>query len=446
MINGFNIFLIILYFLIVLYIGIKASKREGDEDYLLANRNVGFFVLTATFVASIVGGNFIVTTMAFVFEYGVAVVWSGVGTLLGFTALAFMAPKIKRLADKYKFYTIPDFLYQKYGKEVSIIASLIIFIGFMGFLLIQFIAGGIVLSAITGWSYIFSVLLMGIVVTAYLAAAGFKAVIRTDVFQYIIILFLVVFAVIFLTKAGTINIENLQLFSGGSVNTFALVLYGFVLTFIGADMWQRLYAGKNVKTVKKSAILAGIIVLVLLTFLVFMGLAVQSKFPNIVPETALVVGFTNFLPNYLIGFGLVILFAAIMSSLDTFIFVLSTSFSKDFLGKFERFSKHDLVKVTRIFAVLIGVMGMLLAFYLSSVVQVLIPLAGIYFTLFPVIIFSIKYNLKKKAAILSLVGGFISAIIALFTMGISIESALIGFPMAFLFLGIGQLIFKKRIL
>ena len=443
MINGFNFFLIALYFIIVLYIGIKASKRENDEGYLLANRNVGFFVLTATFVASIVGGNFIVTTMAFVFQYGVAVVWSGAGTLLGFFALALMAPKIKRLADKYNFYTIPDFLYQKYGRGVSITASLIIFIGFVGFLLIQFIAGGIVLSAITGWSYILSVLLMGVVVIIYLAAAGFKAVIRTDVFQYIIILFLVFFAILFLSKAGTISPENLQLFRAGPVNTLAFVLYGFVLTFIGADMWQRLYAGKDIKTVKKSAILSGIIILAILTFLVLMGLAVQSKFPNIVPETALVVGFTNFLPNYLLGFGLVILFAAIMSSLDTFIFVLSTSFSKDILSKFERFSKHNLVKVTRIFSVLIGILGMLLAFYLSSVVQVLIPLAGIYFTLFPVIIFSFWYNLKPKAAILSLVGGVIASIVSLSIMGIAIESALVGFPMAFILLGLGQLFFKR---
>jgi SSS family solute:Na+ symporter len=443
MINGLNIFFIALYFIIVLYIGIRASKRENDEGYLLANRNVGFFVLTATFVASIVGGNFIVTSMAFVFEYGGGVVWSGIGTLLGFTALAFMAPKIKRLSDKYKFYTMPDFLYQKYGKGVSLVSSLIIFIGYIGFLLIQFIAGGVVLSAITGWSYIFSVLLMGVVVIIYITAAGFKAVIRTDVFQYLIILFLIVFGVIFLTKAGTSSIENIQLLGAGPVNTFAFVLYGFVLTFIGADMWQRLYAGKSAKTVKKSAIFAGFIVLAILSFVVFMGLAVKAKFPDIVPETALVVGFTNFLPQYLIGFGLVILFAAIMSSLDTFIFVLSTSFSKDFLGKFERFSRHDLVKVTRIFAILIGVIGMLLAFYLSSVVQVLIPLAGIYFTIFPVIIFSFKYNLKKKAAILSLIGGFLSSVIALAVMGIAIESALVGFPMAFIFLGLGQLIFKR---
>ena len=174
-----------------------------------------------------------------------------------------------------------------------------------------------------------------------------------------------------------------------------------------------------------------------------MGLAVKAKFPDIVPETALVVGFTTFLPKYLLGFGLVILFAAIMSSLDTFIFVLSTSFSKDFLSKFERFSKHDLVKVTRIFAIIIGILGMLLAFYLSSVVRVLIPLAGIYFTIFPAIIFSFKYKLKSRAVILSLVGGFFSSVIALASMGIAIESALVGFPMAFLFLGLGQLIFKK---
>ena len=175
-----------------------------------------------------------------------------------------------------------------------------------------------------------------------------------------------------------------------------------------------------------------------------MGLFVQSKFPDIVPETALAVGFSNLLPNYLIGIGLVILFAAIMSSLDTFLFVLSTSVSKDFFSKFERLSHHKFATNTRFYSVILGIIGIILALILTSIVSVLLTIAGVYFTLFASIILSFKYNLKRKAVVLSIVGGALTSILAFAFMGITIESALMSFPASFLLLGIGQLIFKKE--
>jgi Na+/pantothenate symporter len=63
------------------------SQRTYKVRTKLANRNVGAFVLTATLVASLVGGNSIVSTMAFVYQYGISVLWAPIGTLLGFLVL-----------------------------------------------------------------------------------------------------------------------------------------------------------------------------------------------------------------------------------------------------------------------------------------------------------------------------------------------------------------------
>lgn len=443
MVDTFSTILIFLYFAIVLYIGFRASKKEDDEGFLLANRNVGTFVLTATIVASVIGGNSIVTTMAFVYNSGISVAWSAIGSLLGFFVLALLVPKIKKLSDKNRFYTLPDFIHKKYGKIASIPAALITFLAYIGFLLIQFIAGGIILSSITGWSYSFSVILMGAVVITYITAAGFKAVIRTDVFQYFILFLLAIISISLFFNAGEIAPENLNLFSGGIVNILAFFLYGFVVIIIAADVWQRIYAGKNAKTIRKSLVLSGIIGATMLFLIILMGIFIQSMFPDIVPETALAVGFSQLLPNYLLGIGLVILFAAIMSSLDTFLFILSTSVSKDFFGKFERVSHHKFATNTRIYSIVLGIIGIILALLLKSIVGVLIVVAGVYFTLFASIILSFKYNLKKKAVALSIVGGALTSIFAFIFFGITIESALMSFPASFLFLGIGQLIFKK---
>jgi solute:Na+ symporter, SSS family len=443
MLDALSIILVVIYFIIVLYIGFKASRKEDDEGFLLANRNVGTFVLTATIVASMVGGNMIVTTMAFVYEYGISFLWSAIGTLIGFLILALLAPTIKKLADKHKFYTLPDFIHQKYGKTASIPAAAVIFISYLGFLLIQFIAGGIVLSSITGWSYPFSIILIGVVVVAYITAAGFKAVIRTDVFQYFVIFLLAILAIFLFVNSGKITSESLRIFSAGPANIAAFLLYGIVVTITGAEIWQRIYAGKTEKIVKKSLIWSGFITAAILTIIVLIGLFVQSRFPNIVPETALVVGFSNLLPPYLLGIGLVILFAAIMSSLDTFLFVLSTSVSKDFLGKFDRLSRHNFATNTRICSIVFGIIGIILALLLTSIVSVILSIAGVYFALFAAVIFSFKYDLKAKAVVLSIIGGVLASVVSCIVIGISVESTLMSFPASFILLGIGQLVFKK---
>jgi solute:Na+ symporter, SSS family len=443
MIGGFSVLLIILYLLIVLYIGFSASKSENEEGYLLANRDVGLFVLTATLVASIIGGNGMVTMMAFVYEYGISIIWAPIGTLLGFLSLAYFAPKIKKLSDEHRFYTLPDFIHKKYGKAASIPAALIVFVVYIGFILIQFIAGGIVLSAITGWPYTLSVVLMGIVVMTYIFAAGYKAVIKTDIFQYFILFILIVLAFFLFGKVGTIPSSDWNLFAAGAVNITAFILYGLILIVTGADVWQRIYSGKDIKTVKRSLVFSGVLTMVLMVFVILIGLVIKSRFPNIVPETALAVGFIELLPSWLLGFGLVVLFAAIMSSLDTFLFLLSTSVSKDFFSKFERFSKKDFVLQTKWFSLILGILTIILAIFFSSVVSVVTAIAGMYFSLFSVIIFSFKYQLKKGAVVLSIIGGFLASILAFVVMGIVLEAALMSLPASLILLGIGQLVFKK---
>ncbi len=274
--------------------------------------------------------------------------------------------------------------------------------------------------------------------------AGFKAVIRTDLFQYFILFLLIIISISLFTQVGSINPENLNLFAAGPINILAFAFYGFILIVIGADLWQRVYAGKSIKIVQKSLIYAGIITTIFLTIIIFMGLFIQSRFPEIVPETALAVGFTQLLPNYLLGVGLVILFAAIMSSLDTFLFILSTSFSKDFLSKFERISLNKFATNTRLFSVILGGLGIILALFLTSIVSVISAIAGVYFALFPAMIFSFRYTLKSKAVILSIVGGFLSSILGFVLIGITVEAALISLPAAFVLLGFGQLVFRNK--
>jgi len=442
MVDTFSLILIVLYFLIVLYIGFSSRRKEDDEGFLLANRSLGTFALTGTMLASLFGGTTIVVTMGFVFKYGISTLWAFFSITLGCFLLATLVPKIKKLADEKKHYTFSDYFYEKYGNSVGLLIAAIVFLVYFGYLLVQLIAGGIVLSTLTLIPYYLSVLLVGLVITIYIFAAGFKAVVKTDVFQYIIILLLIFLSFNIFSNTKSIPLSDLNLFSAGTINIIGFLLYGIMLIIIGAEFWQRIYAAKNDKVAKNSLILTGLIFLFLGILIVLIGLSVKFSFPNIIPTTALVVGFQQLLSGHLRSVGIVLLFAAIMSTADTSLFILSSSLSKDFFGRFEKFSQSKLASDTRLFTLILGVLAVLIAIIFRNIVDVVTSLVGISFALFPATLFSFWFNLTPKAIAISVILGVFSSILAFVFIGISIESALVSLPVALIVLGIDQSIVK----
>ena len=63
---------------------------------------------------------------------------------------------------------------------------------FILFLLNQLIAGTHILVAVSDFTYEYALLISASVVLIYLILGGFKSVVKTDVFQYLVFFFLVV--------------------------------------------------------------------------------------------------------------------------------------------------------------------------------------------------------------------------------------------------------------
>ena len=86
------------------------------------------------------------------------------------------------------------------------------------------------------------------------------------------------------------------------------------------------------------------------------------------------------IPVNLTGAALVLIFAAIMSSADTQIFVLSSSVAVDWLGKFSKkpLTEKQLMIRTRMMIVVFSAVGFLFAYFLRDLVAVIRFWRGIY--------------------------------------------------------------------
>jgi len=442
-----NIIMLTGYALVCIIIGLVSTKGNKDEDYLIAGRKIGLFGFVSTVVASYIGGAAIVAYSAYVYKFGISAIAVFVGTSAGFLLFIPYALKLRKFSTKKKFLTLSDWFYFKYGKKTGLASALILFVVYFGMLLNQFIAGSSILSNISGWSYETALLASALVITIYLFAGGFKSVVKTDVFQYIIMLILFVLLAYVLIKGDQNFSKEIIDFSDMNISmTIAFILFGILIIFQSAEYWQRVYAAKSNKVVKTGFITSAVLVLITGLAITIVGLSAHYLIPGIAPRDAFAEGLKVLAPQKFIGVGLVLLFAAIMSSADTIIFVLASSVAKDYIAHFSKkeVTQHNLKMQTKVFIVLFSFVGFLLAFFFRNIIDVIVFITGVGFTIVPAAIASFHFKIEKQAALASFIAGVTYVLILFATGSLLPELSVASFVVALLFLIVFQLIYRKK--
>jgi len=179
-------------------LGRKAKTLDG---YMLAGRNVGLALGTATAMATWVTSNTTMAAPQLAYQMGL---WGMVGYSLGAMGLIFFAPMAERIrALMPAGYTSGDFVRLRYGKLAwRVFLAISIFYG-LGWLISMGMAGGILLNALTGIEYHVGMTVILFVCMVYTMLGGLYAVIGTDYIQSILILIgIVVLAILAYSRHG----------------------------------------------------------------------------------------------------------------------------------------------------------------------------------------------------------------------------------------------------
>ncbi|MCB0821350.1 MAG: sodium:solute symporter family protein [Bacteroidales bacterium] len=440
--------LLIGYALVCILIGFWSSRKNKDEDYLIAGRNMSLVGFVASVVASYVGGAAIVLYSAYVYKFGISAIAVFLGTAAGFLFFIPYALKLRKISSQQKFLTLSDWFYFKYDKQTGIISAIILFVVYFGMLLNQFIAGSSILAHISGLKYETALLISASIITIYLLAGGFNSVIKTDIFQYIILFVLFVLLGVILLKGDHHFTTELADFSRmDPAMTVVFIIFGVLIIFQSAEYWQRVYAAKSSLVVKRGFTWSAVFVIITGLAISIVGLSAHMHVPGIDPKSAFAEGLTVLIPHKFIGASLVLLFAAIMSSADTIIFVLASSVSKDYIANFTKkeINQHNLKNYTRLFILIFAVAGFVMAFFFRDIVTVIVFITGIGFTIIPAAIASFHFNLDKKAVLFSFLSGIVWIIILFLTNNLQAELSIASVAVATIVLVISQLILKSRV-
>ena len=399
---GYEIATLAAYLIAVIAIGLWTKRREATGDFLIANRSAGV-VLTTASLSAVAGGLVLDGDTELGFEYGAGALWIVAGDSAGLALLGLVAGRIRRLADEHGFLTLTDYLFLRFGARTGYLGFVLQFVGFLFLLAAQFIVGGRLFATLASIEYPVAVIFMGAVTVTYVLLGGFKAVIRTDLLQFAVMFLVFVFLVPLNANFAELDLE-LDLGSPGPVRSASFFLSAIAGLFVGGDIWQRVYSAKSGRVARTSLFLSAAVWLIFGGCLVLLGIAARAS-PGATAERALFVGLFELLPHELASIATVAILAALMSTIDTEVFLLASMVAKDFVGRRREMTQDEMARVIRLAMVGVAVPAMLIAIYWPSILGVLFILLSLLMALFPVILVSLFRPLTPGVAFASILTG-----------------------------------------
>ncbi len=435
------VFWIVVYLSVIIYFTIKHVKSSDIEGYLVNNRNTRTLPLVFTTLATFVGGGTSIGLMAMGYESGFAGVGIGVAYVIGFFILSRFAGKINRTGAKKSIYSLPGFLNHSYtdGKHVtysrvfsSVVSGVNIFIFFF-LLAAQFVGMASLLRYVFDIGFQPAAIISCLIVIFYTAFAGLGGVIITDTIQFIVILVMIV--VIFipgvytdtegLARLGELPKEMLHGTFYGIVFLIGLPLFLAPSVMVRMDIWQRILAAKDHKVAKRASIISGLGMLPFYILFPLVGMAIRLvTIDEIAPRDVAYLFLDRHTGEFLLGFAVVGLLSALMSSGDSFLNIISISAIKDFVGwkkKKNEISKTQLQKNIRAISVVFGVIALFMALSFPKIVDLMVVGLATIVIFVPVTFFALirkDAQTYRVAALASIISGFVANLV-FFVWGIN---------------------------
>lgn len=371
-----DITIIILFFGIVLLIGFisgRYTKNEAD-DYLLSGRRVGLFLFILTNVSAWYGG--ILGVGEFTYRYGLAS-WFTQGFpyyIFAFLFAIFFAKKIHSAS----LFTIPDKITSTYGKTAGLISAVLVFVLVSPAPYVLMTGNLISLTFRTGT--ILSLFISVILSMIYLLQGGFRSNVFTDSFQFFVMFGGFILMLIFCGisfggynyLSATLPESHLKL-TGDASPLFITVWFLIALwTFADPGFHQRCYAAKT-GTIAAKGILISIIFFALFDFLTTStGLFARASLPGITqPVLSYPLLAEKILPSGVKGIFYAGMFATIISTSNSFLFLSGTTIGRDFIFRIKKDVNEDRLKSYTITGLIIsGLLSILLAYLIPSVIKI----------------------------------------------------------------------------
>lgn len=391
----------IIYLIIVFIVGfITYKNNESHDDFFIGGRKLNPWVVAFSERASGESAWLLLGLPGAALAGGFMQSWTAAGCVLGIIFYWFVIAKGLRVeSEKLNAITLPNFFAERFseqGKIIRVLATLIIIFFFTFYLAAQFNGAGKVLFVTFGIPHVWGIIIGVVVIVFYTMMGGFFAVAWTDLIQGVIMIgalvILPIFGFIELAKQGT-SFSHAIGAEGAHFNSLVGNKTGWAAAsvIISGLSWGFGYMGQphlltrfmsiksaeKIKTSRTIAIAWAIPAFTGAMLIGLIGLALYGKgyyvdVEEIMPHLA-----TTLLPTWLAGIFISGAIAAMMSTADSQLLVITSSVIEDFYHKTLGMdvTEKRLLYLSRIITVVVGAIGFIIAISSENLIYELVSYA-----------------------------------------------------------------------
>lgn len=387
-----------LYLLVVVAIGWFYSESGGDtENYLLGGRGMGWLVIGISYTVSLLSTLSLVAIPGEAYNNGLLLMLQSLLAPI-FAVLTFFL--FIRFYFKTKMFTPFQYLESRFNSKVRGVAAVVYWGTRLFYLALVLYASSKVFEGASGWPPQVTIVVVGIVGIAYTVMGGIRAVVWTDLMQFIVLaigLTLVLFMAAAQVPGGILGaiqfgFENGRGMEGLTEKSFytfdpheRIVLWILLISVFAEFLFynssdqiaiQRLLSTKGYKEAKRSLFTFVVISLPVTATLWILGLVIFSFYSHqpagSMPEAGDLALF-NFIgsqmPSPLPGIVIAAMLAAVMSTLDSGINSLATVATKDFYLRMFRPNAEESAQVrfSRIMTIVTGAFAIIAGLIIAKV-------------------------------------------------------------------------------
>ncbi|MDT0608005.1 sodium:solute symporter family protein [Croceitalea rosinachiae] len=412
------------YFLLIFGIGwLSLRWTKSEEDYWIAGSKLGWGIGGATMAATHTSAGTFIGTIGVIYAVGWSFGWVLITIPLAYWFMvAVLAPRFTAVKEL----TLPAFLERRYqSKTARGIGGVIILIATVVYIQAQILAGGLVANVVFGISPLTGMIIFTLILLLYTLVGGMLAVVYTDFLQMLIMIVGTVVSVplaLIHFDGMAALMEKVELikpltFEWSGFPTVLLIGLGLAF-FLGSvatpEKVVRLYAMKDMKSIRRGILLAVIVVTGINLLVFILGLVAMVLFPNLpTGDLAMPMIAKTVLPTFVGTIMLAAVTSAMMSTVDSLLLVAGSALSEDIYQNLirKKASKSRRLFVARVGILIVGIIpliSIISGFAEGELIQFIVILftaimAAGFFT--PVVGGVLWKRATKQGAIAAMVGG-----------------------------------------
>ncbi|MCD6193490.1 MAG: sodium/proline symporter [Candidatus Aminicenantes bacterium] len=423
---AFLIFILTLFLPIL--IGFLTLRRtKNQSDFFIGGRMMDKFVVALSAVSSGRSSWLVLGVSGMAYTLGVGAVWAVVGYItVEMFQFIYIGRKLRQATEAYQSLTLLDYFESRFNDKqqlIRLVGSVIITIFIVAYVAAQFNAGAKSLSTALDVPFLPALLISAFLILVYMVMGGYIAVAYNDVVRAIILIIgLVIFPAYGLAKVGGLSalLQTLAQLNPASIDPLSLG-WGAIIGFIGIGLGSpgqphivvRYMSINDEDKLRLSAIIGTFWNVVLGWGAVFIGLLGRyfvpsvDKLPNQDPEMIYLVLSSKFFGPLLYGLIIGGIFAAILSTADSQLLVVASTFVRDLYEKILKksvvISEKTKLKLSRWVVFFSGLLAVILAWVAQDLVfwLVLFAWGGLGAAFGTALIFSLYWSRTTRAGIVA---------------------------------------------